>query len=778
MALRRSKRQQREKDLLVLTNTESDFQAPADETVAHVQSAFAALYTPDDEPEAPSEGSEGTAAKPSKSRKTKKKKKKAAQTSVVVADSSPPAKPGAKMAKGKKKDDTDDVDKALAELSVRFSDLKCVIAGTSKATPTNTLANLLSVSLAHLDAESELRKFFGSKAVIAAESSESGPSSSHRRRRGMPSILLRSQLTRPARSWSLIKQREGLSLRALTEAEASGKSGKGPAGSGGWWTVEYSRRYKGATRDFIRAVMSGSPEALWRVLQSLPWHADTLLQIGEVHRHHEEFSKAVEHVAQAIFAYERAFLGTFSFTSGTNRLDFDFVENRPFFLAIHQQVIDLQRRGCPRSAFEHARLLFSLQPLADPHGALLHLDFLSAKAGMGHWLLDVWKVYQCCRDNIGEGEEYINPSVLPGWAYTRALILRGKEKMKYDRAEDAEDESTQALREAIVTFPSIVPLLADKCEMSLPPEVRSHKEFRIHTDNIGLSPEESTLHLLCHIYAIRSMSLWKSSSLGSWLVSTASTALPIFSSKRARPMRDRFLRIFTSDLLRDSMYRHIIVLEQTHAQQQHRALTAFIPRDVLNAHQYACDPLPPRTACSLYDSKFFAAAEDSVLPRAPRRLTRAEERQIERLVPDVAMREQILAAFDRPGIAAHFPGGVAQFMQDLPQMDDDAMVDLLMAGFDADEDFAPDQVGDVGGMPGGLPDDGVEDLPVVNLPRATPPGADYESARERDESEDEEDEEDEGLPPMHLRVLQNLFNRLMGTAGGGQEESSDDDAVD
>lgn len=52
-----------------------------------------------------------------------------------------------------------------------------------------------------------------------------------------------------------------------------------------------------------------------------------------------EFSTAVEHVTRAIFAYERAFLGSFSFTSGSNRLAFDLVENRPFFLAIHQQVM-------------------------------------------------------------------------------------------------------------------------------------------------------------------------------------------------------------------------------------------------------------------------------------------------------------------------------------------------------------------------------------------------------------------------------------------------------
>lgn len=99
------------------------------------------------------------------------------------------------------------------------------------------------------------------------------------------------------------------------------------------------------------------PETLWRVLQRMPWHGDTLLQLAEVYRHREgmlnqifvcpfslisnssEYSQAVDYVSRALYAYERAFLGAFSFTSGNNRLDFDRVENRPFFLAIHRQVM-------------------------------------------------------------------------------------------------------------------------------------------------------------------------------------------------------------------------------------------------------------------------------------------------------------------------------------------------------------------------------------------------------------------------------------------------------
>ena len=49
---------------------------------------------------------------------------------------------------------------------------------------------------------------------------------------------------------------------------------------------------------------------------------------------------------------------------------------------------DLQRRGCVRTAFEFARLLYALDPWTDPHGALLHLEFLAIKSGMEEWMLD------------------------------------------------------------------------------------------------------------------------------------------------------------------------------------------------------------------------------------------------------------------------------------------------------------------------------------------------------------------------------------------------------
>ena len=118
------------------------------------------------------------------------------------------------------------------------------------------LSALFSVSVSHLDAESELKKFFGSKAVTAAQAATS-TSSPGKKRRGMQPQTQRSQLTRPQPSWGMIKQREGLSARPLTVEETTRKVNQGPAGPGKWWTVEYSKRYKGFTMTFMEAVMTG-----------------------------------------------------------------------------------------------------------------------------------------------------------------------------------------------------------------------------------------------------------------------------------------------------------------------------------------------------------------------------------------------------------------------------------------------------------------------------------------------------------------------------------------
>lgn len=78
-----------------------------------------------------------------------------------------------------------------------------------------------------------------------------------------------------------------------------------------------------------------------------------------------------------------------------------------------------------RTAFEFSRLMYSLDPSNDPHGSLFHLDYLAIKSGMHQWLLDIFDTFTERRSNPGYDQDTrLDPTVLPGWAYARALAFR------------------------------------------------------------------------------------------------------------------------------------------------------------------------------------------------------------------------------------------------------------------------------------------------------------------------------------------------------------------
>jgi hypothetical protein len=47
---------------------------------------------------------------------------------------------------------------------------------------------------------------------------------------------------------------------------------------------------------------------------------------------------AADLIERSLFAFERSFSSGFNVTLGTHRLDFDRIENRPFFLGLHRHI--------------------------------------------------------------------------------------------------------------------------------------------------------------------------------------------------------------------------------------------------------------------------------------------------------------------------------------------------------------------------------------------------------------------------------------------------------
>ena len=194
-----------------------------------------------------------------------------------------------KKGKGKTKP-VDDLDRALAELSLksdsflvlvartgsdtvscnRYSDIKPITGNIATSTALQTFRSLLEVEPKYLDADAEMRRYFGNKVINSAEGSKE---------QGRVKTV-RSVLTRPKKVWPPASMRDGLSLRQLSEDELPLQAKGGEK----WFTVEHSSGYRYDQGMFMQAVGMLDPTHLFAIWREVPWHVDTLMQLAEVYR--------------------------------------------------------------------------------------------------------------------------------------------------------------------------------------------------------------------------------------------------------------------------------------------------------------------------------------------------------------------------------------------------------------------------------------------------------------------------------------------------------------
>lgn len=336
------------------------------------------------------------------------------------------------------------------------------------------------------------------------------------------------------------------------------------------------------------------PNELMALLQVYPWHVDTLLQMSEVYRLQNDIGAASDFAERSLYAFDRCLVPGFNVQSGACRLDFDFVENRPMFTALHRIIGYLGRRGCWATAFNFAKVLFALDPEGDPHGAALWLDFLAVKSGNGTWLLDMLEQREARATALWHG--------YPGMGWNRALALRQKETVEKDKEHE---ESTEALVIAMKTFPEVIVLLADKIGANIPSAVRQSTLTQVEA---GYSDDPSAvIHLLSHIYVARNEALWKEPAVLAWFESTVAEHFDSIDDGQARLKRAEAHAIAQTprDLGADgelviplNICRHVLCSEST-------SWLGFLPPSVTSRPFHAYDPLPPSTAQTAYDARYF-----------------------------------------------------------------------------------------------------------------------------------------------------------------------------
>lgn len=167
----------------------------------------------------------------------------------------------------------------------------------------------------------------------------------------------------------------------------------------------------------------------------------------------------------------------------------------------------------------------------------------------------------------------------------------------------------------------------------------SSYQVLFNMDRSSFNPGESTVNLLSHLYAHRSVDLWKQPNVSSWLVSAIDTTLlTSLTSSKVSPTRAMAISRYSLGTPQN-IVRHVLVTEN-------RSLFPFLGPRALNDSMVAYDPVPPTTSVSAFDDSYFRGVATGAARRRVNRGQNSEPRMDDEMQQRV-IQEMILAEIQR-----------------------------------------------------------------------------------------------------------------------------------
>ncbi|EDW76705.1 uncharacterized protein Dwil_GK19956 [Drosophila willistoni] len=422
--------------------------------------------------------------------------------------------------------------------------------------------NLLNVELKHLNAQNEMRRTFG-KRVVKVQN-----------RRGRQKVTLKTtHMVTPKDTWPPLTK-NAVTMRLIPTQEQAGSS-KSP-GSVQWFTFEHSEYYQGIQSMFLAALERIDSEFLITLIKRCPYHVDALIQLSEVCKMTEDYALASELMERALYLLESSLHINFSLTSGLCCLDYNYQENRSFYVVLFKHAQYLEERACSRTAFEISKLLLSLQPNADPLAVILVIDYYALRSKQFAWLEEFYNEYNAIR----------NLSQLPNMAYSYALALY----MLYGSCE----RSNEALQYALLMFPGILRPLLD--EMSVQADKRVLASSYFFADGAG--KQSPALNQLVCLYICRARVVWRQNDLLPWLESNVNVVLDRINNKDPliKEYQNKRIHRYAGTPPRPIL-RHVILSDF----KEKVPLAVFISKEKRAIMTY--DPLPPEESINSYHRK-------------------------------------------------------------------------------------------------------------------------------------------------------------------------------
>ncbi|XP_043210728.1 transcription factor 25-like [Amphibalanus amphitrite] len=503
--------------------------------------------------------------------KRKRKKKKSSR------------RPAAASSEDNTVSEVDEVDASVLEVNRLLGEIT-VQSPATEHTNSTIVKNVLTIERKHLNPDAEMRRMFGRDVVDQRRTG---------RRRGPGHPRSFSMVTNVHRFPPPVKL--GLSMELVEQR-----------GSEQWFQFVHGPQYQEVEHQFLAAVESVNPDNILALMNRHPGHVNSMLQLSDVCRLGEDLALSAELLERALFTMEAAAHPLFSVTAGTARLDYRRRENRPLFLALFRHARALSERGCHRTALEFCKLLLSVQPSDDPLGAVLLVCHYALRAHEYQWLVRFHAQWEPVR----------NLSQLPSFAYSvpYAHLLLAEAAGDSTEADRLRQQADAGLQRALLLFPSLLPLLNDKCDVTPCQEVRECPLFQPAAER----SQAQALTMLCRLYAERSSDLWKTSTVAPWLQRNALEAARLVEQKDPRVAEGQEARKKRYPGMPLSICRHVVVADV-------KEVMGLLPPEITSRPVVGHDPLPPpdgtsgytltrRPRAALGSSNPFAAFFYSMLP--------------------------------------------------------------------------------------------------------------------------------------------------------------------
>lgn len=437
-----------------------------------------------------SEDEKPAVAPAKKSKKPKKKKKKAAKTKTPE----------------EKDEDSEDIDALLAELNIKDKESNAARQDSLPKTDAgyDRICKLVSINNNHLKVANEMRNLFGRVAVQPDAPQprqrdedfhmdlETALRGRHKPGKGMPELSLKRNIFIQGKDEWPRGTTGGLTMEVCNDIPRRSDD-----------TVVFrfvhSQAYENVQNQFRHFVEMGDPQNLVGLLIKEPYNISLLLQVSKVAKNQGDHSLYNDLLERALFTLGRAATSTFGnkLKEGKARMDFDRPENREFWLAGFHYIQSLIMKGTYRTAFEWARLLFSLDPEEDPYSMHLMLHQLAYRSGEYEWL-------QTYGQSIFAGSEDARDRS-PFLCATVALAFLSDKKGK---------EARDYLRASMEQIPYYYASLIKELGIDVPGPFW------------GESPQPGGEEFLCEIFIQQTKDLWNTPEANSLLMEMAHKVTP------------------------------------------------------------------------------------------------------------------------------------------------------------------------------------------------------------------------------------------------------------